>query len=209
MDRRVFSPGSIALLSALQRVAARTAASQTKTESIHASIPVESPEQLAMVVYRQMTALDQVGPQTFLAALGLVLPPTMTFADCPRNLAILFVAGGSKGTVALMRDPAVRDLLADRGARAWYVTRVCTGSLVLGALKGVLPSLGAELAPGRAVEDRNRITAGGVTIRSRRCTPATRNRLTPVCQTASLSLTRAPVQRSFVRIKRERRKVKQ
>jgi cyclohexyl-isocyanide hydratase len=196
MDRRVFSLGSIALLSALQRVAAQTAASQTKTEPMHASIPSGAPQQIAMVVYPQMTALDLIGPQTLLAALGnvnvhliwksrelvtsdngLLLQPTMTFADCPRDLEVLFIGGGAKGTIALMRDPGVREFLADRGARARYVTSVCTGSLLLGsagllrgykatshwAFREALPLVGAELAPGRVVEDRNRITAGGVT----------------------------------------------
>lgn len=196
MDRRVFSLGGIALLGALPRVAAQTAASQTKTEPMHAGVPGGAPQQIAMVVYPQMTALDLIGPQTFLGALGnvnvhliwknrelittdsgLVLQPTMTFADCPRDLEILFIGGGAKGTIALMRDPVVRGFLADRGERARYVTSVCTGSLVLGsagllrgykatshwAVREALPLLGAELAPGRVVEDRNRITAGGVT----------------------------------------------
>ena len=76
-----------------------------------------------------------------------------------------------------MNDRTVLDFLADRGAKARFVTSVCTGSLVLGAagllrgykatshwaVRDVLPTLGAELAPGRVVRDRNRITAGGVT----------------------------------------------
>ena len=60
-----------------------------------------------MVVYAYMTALDLIGPQTFLAALGnidvhlvwkirepiasdngLMLQPSMTFADCPSQLDI-------------------------------------------------------------------------------------------------------------------------
>jgi cyclohexyl-isocyanide hydratase len=178
MNRRVFSLGSLSLLGALQRGAAQT------------------PQQVVMVAYPQMTALDLIGPQTFLAALGnvevhlawkdrdpittdsgLVLRPSIRFADCPKQAEILFIGGGTKGTVALMKDAEVLDFLADRGSRARYVTSVCTGSMVLGSaglLRGykatshwsvreVLPLMGAQLAPGRIVEDRNRVTAGGVT----------------------------------------------
>ena len=101
----------------------------------------------------------------------------MTLSDCPSQLDILFIGGGSKGTLSLMKDKEALDFLADRGSRARYVTSVCTGSLVLGAagllrgykatshwaVRDVLPLLGAQLAEGRIVEDRNRITAGGVT----------------------------------------------
>jgi cyclohexyl-isocyanide hydratase len=76
-----------------------------------------------------------------------------------------------------MTDPEVLDFLAQKGESAQYITSVCSGSLVLGAagllrgyratshwsVRDVLPALGAQLAPGRVVEDRNRITAGGVT----------------------------------------------
>ena len=78
---------------------------------------------------------------------------------------------------AIMRDDAVLDFMADRGASARYVTSVCTGALVLGAaglLKGyratthwnardLLPIFGATPVYERVVEDRNRITGGGVT----------------------------------------------
>jgi cyclohexyl-isocyanide hydratase len=76
-----------------------------------------------------------------------------------------------------MSDTEVLGFLARQGKGARYVTSVCSGSLVLGAagllrgyratshwaVRDVLPTLGAQLAPGRVVEDRNRITAGGVT----------------------------------------------
>jgi cyclohexyl-isocyanide hydratase len=89
----------------------------------------------------------------------------------------LFVPGGTPGTISMMKDSEVLDFLADRGSRARYVTSVCTGSLVLGAaglLKGykatshwstrdLLPLLGAIPVDRRVVEDRNRITGGGVT----------------------------------------------
>ena len=76
-----------------------------------------------------------------------------------------------------MKDSATIDFLKSRGERARFVTSVCTGSLLLGAaglLKGysatshwyvrqLLPLMGATLRKDRVVEDRNRITAGGVT----------------------------------------------
>ncbi len=108
---------------------------------------------------------------------GMPIQPTTTFKECPENLDILFVPGGLKGTTALMNDPEVLDFLYDRGQRAKYVTSVCTGSLVLGAagllrgyratshwtVRDLLPLLGAEPVAQRVVEDRNRITGGGVT----------------------------------------------
>jgi cyclohexyl-isocyanide hydratase len=76
-----------------------------------------------------------------------------------------------------MNDEKTLEFLADRGSRAQWVVSVCTGSLVLGAaglLRGyragchwafrdLLPHLGAEPVADRVVEDRNRITGGGVT----------------------------------------------
>jgi cyclohexyl-isocyanide hydratase len=105
------------------------------------------------------------------------LQPNKTFETCPENLDVLFLPGGGDGTVAAMRDPAMLAFLARQGKTARYVTSVCTGSLILGAaglLKGykatshwvthdVLAMLGAEPVKARVVEDRNRITGGGVT----------------------------------------------
>jgi cyclohexyl-isocyanide hydratase len=97
-------------------------------------------------------------------------------ADAPTAVDVLFVPGGD-GSVDAMQNPEILDYLADRGARARYVTSVCTGSLVLGAaglLRGykassywasrhLLTLFGAVPTDGRVVMDRNRITAGGVT----------------------------------------------
>ncbi|AUX28340.1 MULTISPECIES: DJ-1/PfpI family protein [Sorangium] len=108
---------------------------------------------------------------------GITLFPTATFDTCPEELEILFVPGGVAGTIAVMKDGEVLDFLAARAEQASYVTSVCTGSLVLGAaglLRGhratthwafreVLPLLEAERVDARYVEDRNRITGGGVT----------------------------------------------
>jgi len=108
---------------------------------------------------------------------GLAVPPTDTFDTAPSGLDILFVPGGLKGTIESMKDQRAIDFLASAGNSARFVTSVCTGSLLLGAaglLKGynatshwyvrdLLPLMGAVTKKDRVVEDRNRITAGGVT----------------------------------------------
>ncbi len=152
--------------------------------------------QIAMLIYPSMFDVDLIGPQTFLARLGdadvfhvwkdrgpvtsdlgLTYRAAHDFESCPKDLDILFVPGGLKGTIPAMRDPAVIGFLADRGARARYVTSVCTGSLLLGAaglldgyratsywmVRDLLPLFGADLVHDRVVIDRNRITGGGAT----------------------------------------------
>jgi cyclohexyl-isocyanide hydratase len=108
---------------------------------------------------------------------GVKITPSLTFKDLDKPADLIFVPGGGKGTVALMTDETVLDFLVRNASGARYITSVCSGSLVLGAagllrgyratshwaVRAVLPTLGAELASGRIVEDRNRITAGGVT----------------------------------------------
>lgn len=112
-----------------------------------------------------------------MAATNVPVQPTTTLKECPKDLEILFVPGGLEGGTAIMNDPEIIDFLHDRGSRAKYVTSVCTGSLLLGAaglLKGykatshwtvreLLIHFGATPVAQRIVEDRNRITAGGVT----------------------------------------------
>ena len=153
-------------------------------------------EQIAMLVYPGMTALDLIGPQHFFASLmgakvhlvgktadpvvsdtGVRITPSATFDTCPRDLAVLFAPGGTAGTLAAMRDRATRDFMADRGARATWVTSVCTGSLILGAAglldgyratshwaaRDALADFGATPTDARVVEDRNRVTGAGVT----------------------------------------------
>jgi putative intracellular protease/amidase len=153
-------------------------------------------EQIAMLLYPGFTALDLVGPQYCFASLmgatvhlvaadtqpvmsdtKLAISPTTTFAACPRDLDVLFIPGGSTGTLAAMRATAVMDFVADRGSRAAYVSSVCTGSLILGqaallkgysatshwAARDLLPLYGATPVDKRYVIDRNRITGAGVT----------------------------------------------
>ena len=175
------------------------------TSGCDAPTPAQTPEpkgpspsmrQIAMLVYPGFTALDLVGPQYAFSMLenvqvhlvwktldpvtsdtGITVHPTKTIADCPDQLEIVFVPGGTTGTLALMSDGVVLDFLAARAATANYVTSVCTGSLVLGAaglLQGYkaathwtamefLPSFGAIPTKTRVCVDRNRVTGGGVT----------------------------------------------
>jgi cyclohexyl-isocyanide hydratase len=162
--------------------------------------PVDEPlldgnEQIAMLLYPQCTALDFVGPQYAFGCLsgatvhqvaatmdpivtdtGVTLMPTATFDQCPRDVDVVFVPGGTNGTLAAMRDDNVVRFVADRGAGARWVTSVCTGSLLLGAAgllhgyratshwaaRDLLAEAGAIPADSRVVVDRNRVTGAGV-----------------------------------------------
>ncbi|WP_206377194.1 DJ-1/PfpI family protein [Sphingomonas sp. G-3-2-10] len=109
--------------------------------------------------------------------LGITVAPTTTFAECPEVVDVLFVPGGLDGTIALMDDAEVLKFLADRGKTARYITSDCTGSLLLGAagllqgykatshwmVRDELALMGAIPVHDRVVQDRNRITGGGVT----------------------------------------------
>ncbi|MFA6313276.1 MAG: DJ-1/PfpI family protein [Sterolibacterium sp.] len=152
-------------------------------------------EQIAMLIYPDFTALDMVGPQYMLAGLmgatvhlvaasrepvksdtGLVFVPSMTMAECPRDLDILFVPGGSRGTIAAMRDRKLVEWVAEQGRRAKWVSSVCTGSMVLaqaGLLRGkratshwvtreLLANFGAIPVDERVVWDGNTVTGAGV-----------------------------------------------
>jgi cyclohexyl-isocyanide hydratase len=120
------------------------------------------PDEVAMLVYPEMTALDLIGPQYMFAVLagakvhlvaktrepvttdtGVIITPTATFAATPKDLTVLFAPGGSqgrsRGIYDVLQDEETRGFMADRGSRAKYVTSVCTGALILGAaglLKG-------------------------------------------------------------------------
>lgn len=160
------------------------------------AIPDGPPQKMAFLIYPNMTALDLVAPLQVLSALGNVqthlvwkrkeaitsdsgmrIMADTVFGECPRDLTVLFVPGGARGTVALLDDPTVLHFLRESGGRARYVTSVCTGSLLLGAaglLKGyratshwsvrdLLAQYGATPVEKRVVTDRNRVTGAGVT----------------------------------------------
>ncbi len=153
-------------------------------------------EVIGMLMYPNFTALDLVGPQYFLSSLfgakvhliakdiskpvatdtGVNIQPTTSFKNCPEKLTVLFVPGGSTGTLAAMQDPETLAFIKDKGQKADYVTSACTGSLLLGAaglLNGYkatshwvtldsLKDFDAIPTNERVVIDRNRITAAGV-----------------------------------------------
>jgi cyclohexyl-isocyanide hydratase len=152
-----------------------------------------APLQIGMLLYPGFTLLDLAGPQTAFGLhgqthliwktmapvptdMGVSMNPTMTFAEVPDNLDVLFVPGGF-GTIEIMQDQETLDFLARAGSTARYVTSVCTGSVILGMaglLEGYraathwafyepLEALGIEASHERVAIDRNRITGGGVT----------------------------------------------
>ncbi|MGQ0844354.1 MAG: DJ-1/PfpI family protein [Sporichthyaceae bacterium] len=106
---------------------------------------------------------------------GMTVVPDTTFATCP-PLDVVCIGGGIEQG-AVEDDPELLEFLAKQGAGAQYVTSVCGGSVMLakaGLLEGYratthwamhaqLAALGASVAPGRVVVDRNRMTGGGVT----------------------------------------------
>jgi cyclohexyl-isocyanide hydratase len=153
----------------------------------------EAPLQVGMLLYPGFTLLDLAGPQTAFGLhgkthliwktmdpvptdMGVSMNPTVTFADAPDHLDVLFVPGGF-GTNAVMQDREILEFVARAGSTARYVTSVCTGSVILamaGLLEGYraathwafyepLEALGIEQSHERVCIDRNRITGGGVT----------------------------------------------
>ena len=150
--------------------------------------------QIGMLIFPRLTQLDMTGPYEVLARLpntvvhliahamepvktdrGMMIMPTVTFADCP-PLDVIMVPGGP-GQQDLMEDKIVLEFLQRQARTAKYVTSVCTGSLVLGAaglLKGKratchwaamehLAPLGAIAANEHVVVDGNIVTGAGVT----------------------------------------------
>jgi cyclohexyl-isocyanide hydratase len=146
------------------------------------------------VIFPNLTQLDFTGPLQVLHRLPgatthivaktrapvpsdgpLTIPPTATFADCP-PLDLLCVPGGF-GVDQAMEDEETIAFVRREGARAKYVTSVCTGAFILGAaglLRGkratthwayhhFLPRVGAIPVKERVVRDGNTVTGGGVT----------------------------------------------
>ncbi len=196
MDRRRFvgsaiAAGSIAMMG---RAGSAAGAGDGQLQKPQFELPPmhkgRKPE-VAMLLYPGVTVLDLIGPQAVLAPScnvhvvwkntdlletdsGIIMKATATLDDCPKDLDVLFVPGGE---FSVMQDAEVLRFLADRGARAKYVTSVCGGSVVLGAaglLQGyeatshwsareALALFGATPVEARVVTDRNRISGGGVT----------------------------------------------
>jgi cyclohexyl-isocyanide hydratase len=149
---------------------------------------------IGLLVFPKVQQLDLTGPYEVFASIpdarmhlvgrtldpvvsatGLVLAPTITFADCPQ-LDVICVPGGA-GINALLRDEQTLAFVRRQAAGARYVTSVCTGALVLGAaglLKGkqatthwgshdLLAGYGAVPVKARVVRDGNLFSGGGVT----------------------------------------------
>jgi cyclohexyl-isocyanide hydratase len=152
------------------------------------------PCHIGLLLFANMTQIDFTGPYEILARLpdtrvhvvaktiepvrtdrGLILAPTVAYADCP-PLDVIVVPGGP-GQQALMDDEIVIAFLRRQSGQAKYVTSVCTGALVLGAaglLAGyratthwlslpLLRHFGAIPVEERVVVDRNRVTGSGCT----------------------------------------------
>jgi transcriptional regulator GlxA family with amidase domain len=149
---------------------------------------------VVFALYPRVTQLDFTGPFEIFARLPgarCVLASTdggtiqgdggITFANVVRladvaQCMLLCVPGGF-GTVAAMDDQAYLAELRRLGARARFITSVCTGSLLLaaaGLLRGkraachwawreLLTEFGVTPDASRIVRDGNVITGGGVT----------------------------------------------
>ena len=147
-----------------------------------------------ILVFPQVQQLDLTGPyeifasakdtqvhlvwkdlEPVMSSTGLAFTPTATFDTCP-PLDVLCVPGGG-GVNALLDDEPVLAFLRRQAEAVRYLTSVCTGSLVLGAvglLRGkratthwnaldFLERFGAIPVEDRIVQDGTLITAGGVT----------------------------------------------
>ena len=191
MNRREFagSLGAAALLGALADSAAAPVAAEAQGspgEKRPIMAMLVHPDMILLDLVGPQTVFSLLMAEVHLVGkslapvstdVGIKVQPSTTFADCPEDVDVIFVPGGLRGTIGVMDDPEALTFLADRGRRARYVTSVCTGALALaaaGLLRGyratshwyvrhLLPIMGAVETPGRVVEDRGRITAGGVT----------------------------------------------
>lgn len=198
ITRREFTKAAALIATGLTQLRGTSAWADKAAEDMHVhEMPPHwfGSEQITMVVYPDMTALDVIGPQYAFAGLigatvrlvskdgapvktdtGVTLVPDGDFSDSPDAPDILFVGGGTTGTLAAMQDDDTLEFLANRGAKADQVISVCTGSLILGAaglLEGYkatthwaalnhLADFGATPVAERLVIDRNRITGAGV-----------------------------------------------
>jgi cyclohexyl-isocyanide hydratase len=194
MKRREFLVGAAALSSGVFD-GLMVLGSQQETEPNSATKVQTGRQIIAMLVYPGFTALDLIGPYQFFCALpdhqvllvskvkgkvvsdtGLEIVTDCSFQDCPKDLSVIFVPGGTEGTLASIKDRETMNFVRDRGARAKYVTSVCTGSLILAAagfLKGkkaashwavrdLLKDFDAVPTNQRVVTDGRIVTGAGV-----------------------------------------------
>ena len=149
---------------------------------------------IVFVLFDNVTQLDFSGPVQFLSRMpdakifvaskeggavttdcGFSILPATSFANCPQ--ADIICVPGGHGVREAVADAAIVDFVRQQGARATWVTSVCTGAFILGVaglLQGkratchwgythLLPLVGATHEPARVVRDGNLVTAGGVT----------------------------------------------
>jgi transcriptional regulator GlxA family with amidase domain len=153
-----------------------------------------APFDVVFALYPRITQLDFTGPFEVLARLPdvrcalasvaggeLTADRGLVFAGLARldeveHCDLLCVPGGF-GSIAALSDEAYLGALRRLGAKARYVTSVCTGSLLLaaaGLLRGKraachwawrdkLSDFGVTPDPARVVRDGNVFTGGGVT----------------------------------------------
>lgn len=151
-----------------------------------------APLKIVTLLYPGVSILDYIGPCTALSFFGEIqlvwknmdpvacdlslVTPTATFADVPEHFDVLLVPGGP-GKLDPLNDDEILAFVAGCGKRADYITAVCTGSLILGmagllegyratthwASHDLLADFGAIPVKSRVVEDRNRMTGGGIT----------------------------------------------
>jgi cyclohexyl-isocyanide hydratase len=152
------------------------------------------PFRIVEVLFAGMTQLDFTGPHTVMSRIpgaevivasepggtinsdgGLWFARTRRMAEIDR-CDLLFFPGGF-GTTEVINDAAFMTEAKRLAGTARYLTSVCTGSLILGALgvlkgkraachwawRDMLKLFGAVPDAGRVVRDGNIITGGGVT----------------------------------------------
>jgi cyclohexyl-isocyanide hydratase len=157
------------------------------------TVNARSPFTVGLVLFEGVTQLDLTGPYEVFARMpdtrvhlvahrvrpvrtewGMAITPDLSFDEAP-PLDLLCIPGGF-GIDACLEDARMLRFVRAQGARAAYLTSVCTGALMLGAaglLRGyratthwmsldLLRQFGAEPVDERVVRDRDRITGGGV-----------------------------------------------
>jgi len=197
MNRRHFSLACLGLAAAASAGAAPAMAAHPTGASRPAEREAGKPH-IAFLLFDGITAQDMIGPATVLGASGrftmdyvwrdrnpvraesrspaeLHIVPTATFAETAS--ADILCVPGTSNVFAQLRQPDILDWVAGIGAKAQWVTSVCTGSFILGAagllggykatshwtLVDELAAFGAIPTRERVVADRNRLTGAGVT----------------------------------------------
>jgi cyclohexyl-isocyanide hydratase len=184
MDRREFNV-TLAAASLINLVASAARAQPASSPRLRVGLLIY-PDMIMLDLVGPLTVFSIMQADIHLIAktaqpvmtdIRLLVAPTANFETAPKALDVLFVPGGLKGTVAAMNDRETVDFVKAQGGAAGLVTSVCTGSLLLGAagllrgyqatshwyVRDLLAHMGGIVRTDRVVEDRNRVTGGGVT----------------------------------------------